>query len=293
MRIVLSPREKRFEHLILDILNEEDLQARKARLVEDFLEKTDLRVSYPELTRRRGARVQVTSIIIPEQHETKLQAIKLAEELVFLSPLSLAEYVDSLEGHTSVNEISGTSPFALATLWDCLDVKPADTPQLASELKRIMFRALTGTPDSPLGPMVRVPVPIRQLIRLFVKTHAIACTSRLRKREEASSRNLASSGNDTDDDCSRNEKRAEFLRASSVGDRIWGLVRNIVDYGAFIDLGCINGLLHLSGIPGAVSGMIGEKLTKEEEIEVEILKIDIERQRISLKIPVDDTDGNE
>jgi hypothetical protein len=71
LRIVPYPRERRFEHLILDILNEEDLHARRAPLVEDFHEKTDLRVSYPELTRRRGARVQVTSIIAPEHHERR------------------------------------------------------------------------------------------------------------------------------------------------------------------------------------------------------------------------------
>jgi hypothetical protein len=78
--------------LILDILNEDDRRARMAPLVEDFLEKTDFRVKYPEVKRRRGARVQVTSIIALELHETKLQAINLAEELVFLSPLSLAKF---------------------------------------------------------------------------------------------------------------------------------------------------------------------------------------------------------
>jgi hypothetical protein len=291
LRIVPYPRERRFEHLILDILNEEDRHARVAPLVEDFLEKTDLRVKYPGLERRNGARVQVTSMIAPDLHKTKLQAIKLAEEFVFLSPLSLAEFVDSLRGHTPTSSISGKPSFALSSLWDCLEVKPIDVPELASELKRIMLDALTGTPDSPLGPVVRVPLPIRQLIRLFVETRAIESTSRLRKREKANLRNLASSGNDFDDDCDRNEKRAEFLRALSAGDRIWGRVRNIVDYGAFIDLGCVDGLLHLSGIPGAVNGMIGEKLTKGEEIEVEVFEIDTEQQRISLRIPMDDTGG--
>ena len=90
-----------------------------------------------------------------------------------------------------------------------------------------------------------------------------------------------------------NEKRAEFLRALNAGDRLWGRVRNIVDYGAFIDLGCVDGLLHLSEIPGAVNAMIGEKLTKGEEIEVEVLKIDIEQQRISLRVPMNDTERNE
>jgi hypothetical protein len=137
----------------------------------------------------------VTSIIAPDLHETKLQGIKLTEEFVFLSPLSLAEFVDSLRGHTPVSSISGMPSFALAPLWDCFEVKPADVPQLASELKRIMFGALTGTPDSPLGPMVRVPLPIRRLIRFFVETHAIASTSRLREREKGNSSDLASSGN--------------------------------------------------------------------------------------------------
>jgi hypothetical protein len=286
LRIVPLPMDRRFEHLILDILNEDDSHANVAPLLEDFLEKTDLRVKYPGLKRRRGGRVQVTSIVAPELHKTKLEGIKLVEEFVFLSPLSLAVFVDSLQSYTS-----GTPSFALAPLWDCLEVKPADVPQLASELKRIMLRALTGTPESPLGPMVEVPQPIRQLIRLFVETNAIASTNKLRERERDSSSDLASRSNGFDDVHDRKERRAEFLRALSTGDRVWGRVRNIVDYGAFIDLGCVDGLLHLSAIPGVVNGMIGEKVTKGEEIEVEVLEIDIEQQRVSLRIPMDDTDG--
>jgi hypothetical protein len=288
LRIVPYPREKRFEHLILDILNEKDRHAWVAPLLEDFLEKTDLRVKYPGLKRSRGARVQVTSIITPELHETKIQGIKLAEEFVFLSPRSLAEFVHSLQSHTPTS-LSDTPPFASAALWDCIEAKLADVPQLASELKRIMFRALAVMPDSPLGPMTRVPLPIRQLIRLFVESRAIESTSRLRERERSNSRNLTSSVNDFDDICDRSDERAEFLRALSPGDRIRGRVGNIVDYGAFIDLGCVDGLLHFSQIPGAINGMIDEKLTKGEEIEVEVLHIDVQKQRVSLRIPMDDT----
>lgn len=66
-------------------------------------------------------------------------------------------------------------------------------------------------------------------------------------------------------------------------------VRNIVDYGAYIDLGCIDGLLHLDRIPGVINGLVGETLTKGEKFEVEVLNIYIEQQRISLGIPMDDT----
>jgi hypothetical protein len=200
LRIVPYPAERRFEHLMLDILNEDEHHANVAPLVEDFFEKTDLRVKYRGLKRTRGGRVQVTSIVAPELHETKLQAIKLAEEFVFLSPLSLAQFVGSLKGPSSpAISISGTPPFALAPLWDCLEGRPADIPQLAAELKRITHRALAGTPDSAHGPMTRVPLPIRQLIRLFVETHAIASTNRLRERERVNSRNLASSGDELSD----------------------------------------------------------------------------------------------
>ena len=163
LKIVPYPRDRCFEHLMLDILNEDNRHAKVAPLVEDFFEKTDLRVKYPGLKRRNGGRVQVTSIVAPELHKTKLEAIRLAEEFVFLSPLSLAEFVDTLQDPSPVSAISSTSSFALGPLWACFEVKPTDAPQLASELKQIMFRALKGTPDSPLGPMAMVPLPIRQL----------------------------------------------------------------------------------------------------------------------------------
>lgn len=136
--------------------------------------------------------MQVTSIVAPELHEAKLQAIKLAEEFVFLSPLSMAEFVVSLQDRSPASSIpSGTSSFALAPLWDCLELKPINVTELASELRRIMCRALTEIPDSPLGPMTGVPLPIRQLTRLFVETNAIAFTGRLRERE---GRKLTSNG---------------------------------------------------------------------------------------------------
>ncbi len=249
LRIVPHPSERRFEHLILDILNEDHRHAKVAPLEEDFGEKTDLRVRYLGLKRKLGARVQVTSIIEHELHENKLQGIKSADEFVFLSPLSLAEFVGSLQGHTPASSLPGTPSFALAPLWDYLEAKPADVPQLASELKRIMLRALTGTPDSPLGPMARVPQPIRQLIRLFVETHAFASTSRLREHEKVNSRNLAPSGNGVDDVSQRNGRRAEFLRGLSAGDRVWGRVRTIVDYGAFVDLGAPTACCISLGLP--------------------------------------------
>ena len=184
VKIVPNPSEKRFEHLILDILNEHERHAVAATLLEDFFEKTDIRVKYAGVKRRRGSRVQVTSTIAPEFHKAKLQAIKMPDEFVFLSPLSLAEFVDYLQGGNLDDLPPGLPIFQLASLWDCLDKKPSDVPQLAYELKRILCRALTGTFNSPLGPMALVPLPVRQLIRFFAETRAIASTESLREREK-------------------------------------------------------------------------------------------------------------
>lgn len=181
LKIVPYPEERRFEHLMLDILNEESLRARIAPLIEDFHEKTDLRVKYPQVARRNGARVQVTSIIAPELHSAKLESIRLAEEFVFLSPLSLAEFVQENPFCVSA---SGSQSFSLQSLWDCLEAKPMDVPQLASILKINLFKALEEVPSSPEGPMAKVPLPIRQLIRCFVEKRAAATTDRLRKREK-------------------------------------------------------------------------------------------------------------
>ena len=90
-----------------------------------------------------------------------------------------------------------------------------------------------------------------------------------------------------EDLCREKERQSEFLRTLSVGNRIRGRVRNIVDYGAFVDLGCVDGLLHFSGIPGAINGSIDQMLAKGEEIEVEVLEVDIAKRRVSLRIPMD------
>lgn len=199
LKIVPYPKDKRFEHLILDILNEDARRAFLAPLLEDFLEKTDLRVKYPELKRRRGGRVQITSVILPEHHKAKLDAIRLAEEFVFLSPLSIAQFVNSLHGALG-DTISGTSPLSLVALSQCINVELTDAPRLAAELRRMMYNALTQMPNSPIGPLIAVPLPIRQLIRLFVETQTMASTNTLRKREKTSRRNSTTRGETTEHD---------------------------------------------------------------------------------------------
>ncbi|MBC7238203.1 MAG: S1 RNA-binding domain-containing protein, partial [Chloroflexi bacterium] len=61
-----------------------------------------------------------------------------------------------------------------------------------------------------------------------------------------------------------------------------GIVRNLVDFGAFVDLGGIDGLIHISELDWRHVNHPGEVLKLGEKVEVEVLSVDRERQRIGL-----------
>lgn len=66
------------------------------------------------------------------------------------------------------------------------------------------------------------------------------------------------------------------------GDVATGTVRSLADYGAFVDLGGVDGLLHVGEISWSRIGNPADVLTVGQQIEVKVLKIDTEKQRISL-----------
>jgi len=77
---------------------------------------------------------------------------------------------------------------------------------------------------------------------------------------------------------------ARELRFSSLqeGDVVKGVVRSLTDFGAFIDLGGVDGLLHVTDMAWARVNKPSEVLSEGEAVEVKILKIDRENRRISL-----------
>jgi small subunit ribosomal protein S1 len=66
------------------------------------------------------------------------------------------------------------------------------------------------------------------------------------------------------------------------GDIVRGTVRSLADYGAFMDLGGIDGLLHVSDLSWSRVGKPEDVLSVGQEVEAKVLKIDGEKQRISL-----------
>ena len=80
----------------------------------------------------------------------------------------------------------------------------------------------------------------------------------------------------------RSKKRQTTLANLKEGQLIQGMVKNITDYGAFIDLGGIDGLLHITDMSWGRVGHPSEMFTVGDRVEVNVLKYDRETGRISL-----------
>ena len=80
----------------------------------------------------------------------------------------------------------------------------------------------------------------------------------------------------------RNRLKAQLIQELEKGQVRTGTVKNITDFGAFVDLGGIDGLLHLTDMSWGRINHPSEIVNIAEEIEVKVLDIDLERERISL-----------
>jgi small subunit ribosomal protein S1 len=80
----------------------------------------------------------------------------------------------------------------------------------------------------------------------------------------------------------RKNERAEILSKLSKGMRLKGTVSSIVDFGAFVDLGGIDGLVHISELSWSHVNHPSEVVKVGQEVEVQVLDVDLQRERISL-----------
>jgi small subunit ribosomal protein S1 len=78
------------------------------------------------------------------------------------------------------------------------------------------------------------------------------------------------------------KKKAETLTRLEEGARLKGVVKNITDYGVFIDLGGIDGLLHITDISWGRVNHPSEHFSVGDEVEVAVLKFDPDTERVSL-----------
>ena len=83
---------------------------------------------------------------------------------------------------------------------------------------------------------------------------------------------------------SQGEERAKLLETLAEGATVKGVVKNITDYGAFIDLGGIDGLLHITDMAWRRVRHPSEVLAVGQEVTAKVLKFDQEKNRVSLGV---------
>ncbi|MCC6328844.1 MAG: 30S ribosomal protein S1 [Acidobacteria bacterium] len=79
-----------------------------------------------------------------------------------------------------------------------------------------------------------------------------------------------------------NEQKAETLNNIDLGYIVEGTIKNLTEYGAFVDIGGIDGLLHVTDMSWGRLGNPGDMFKVNEHVQVKVLKLDREREKISL-----------
>src|SRR5918999_1704231 len=83
-------------------------------------------------------------------------------------------------------------------------------------------------------------------------------------------------------EANQGEERQKLLETLSEGAVVKGIVKNITDYGAFVDLGGIDGLLHITDLAWRRVKHPSEVLAVGDEVQAKVLKFDQEKNRVSL-----------
>tara|TARA_Y100000591_G_C21762599_1_gene660928 strand:- start:54 stop:1271 length:1218 start_codon:yes stop_codon:yes gene_type:complete len=80
------------------------------------------------------------------------------------------------------------------------------------------------------------------------------------------------------------EQREEFLDLLKPGERRKGVISSVVNFGAFVDLGGMDGLIHVSELSWQHVDHPSAVVTIGDEVDVEVLEVDLDRERISLSL---------
>jgi len=118
-------------------------------------------------------------------------------------------------------------------------------------------------PVRDIGPLLGVPQPF-QILKMDRRRGNIVVSRRAVLEE------------------SRAEQRAEVVARLKEGDTVDGVVKNITDYGAFVDLGGVDGLLHVTDMAWRRVNHPSEIVNIGETLKVQVIKINKETHRISL-----------
>src|SRR4029453_18468108 len=114
-----------------------------------------------------------------------------------------------------------------------------------------------------VGPLMEIPQPF-QILKMDRRRGNIVVSRRAILEE------------------TRAEQRSGLIQSLAEGQSIDGVVKNITDYGAFVDLGGIDGLLHVTDLSYKRVGHPSEMINIGDTVRVQIIRINKDTQRISL-----------
>src|SRR5690606_15459696 len=120
-----------------------------SRLTEDYSQKTDIRVKYDQLDRRRGARLQVTLAARQENHEKKVNGIRRAEQYIVLSPWSLAGALPHFNAKRDNEGQVALDSDLVGRFWGCIHGQPSEPQALSIYLRNVMRDAIRAPVKDP------------------------------------------------------------------------------------------------------------------------------------------------
>ncbi len=142
-------------------------------------------------------------------------------------------------------------------------VKGGFTVDLGGAVAFLPGSQIDVRPVRDVGPLMGVPQPF-QILKMDRRRGNIVVSRRAVLEE------------------SRAEQRAEIVAKLKEGDVVDGVVKNVTDYGAFVDLGGVDGLLHVTDMAWRRVNHPSEIVSIGETVKVQVIKVNKETQRISL-----------
>ncbi|MEM9148237.1 MAG: 30S ribosomal protein S1 [Pseudomonadota bacterium] len=142
-------------------------------------------------------------------------------------------------------------------------VKGGFTVDLGGAVAFLPGSQIDVRPVRDVGPLMGVPQPF-QILKMDRRRGNIVVSRRAVLEE------------------SRAEQRAEIVAKLREGDVVDGVVKNVTDYGAFVDLGGVDGLLHVTDMAWRRVNHPSEIVNIGETVKVQVIKVNKDTQRISL-----------
>src|SRR5438445_10580103 len=282
-RDVESPTEgapKKTSHLrVRTDMNEEHSPEELAKMTKLY-EGTLSNIEEGEIVKSKVLRVTDTAVILDVGFKSE-EAVAIDE---FKDPKSLKEgdeievFLEHLEDQEGAGVLSKTKDDFMRVWERIREAYEKDEPVQGALVKKIkggVVVDLMGVDASLPGSQIalrRVP-NIDELLGQTFEFKIIKLNKR-RRNLVVTRRVLL--------EAERKTKREVLMKELQVGQVRKGVVKNITDFGAFIDLGGVDGLLHITDMSYGRVSHPSEMVHIGQEVEVKVLDIDWERERISL-----------